>query len=109
MSIDELADLPLPEGGITVTYTSPGGIAVRPFADGYLAMRVCLGHVHHSADGLMTELETGRDPVPWRSAEVRDAAVGELRRRARTVEAEDRFVLARMVEHVLATPYYENN
>lgn len=108
MSITELADRPPPEnGGVTITYTSPGGIAVKPFADGYLAMRVCLGHTHHAEDGLMTELETGREPVPWQNSDVRNEAIAALRQRAKATEADERSALARLVEHVLATPYYD--
>lgn len=107
MSITELANRPPPENGITIAYTSPGGIAVKPFADGYLAMRVCLGHIHHVEDGLMAELCGSREPVPWQNAAVRDEAVEMLRWRARKADGDERSELARLVTHVMATPYYE--
>ena len=108
MSMRELEERSLPApGGVTVTYTSPGGIAVRPYADGYLAMRVCLGHVDHAEDGLVGEVERGREPVPWQDRAVRDEAIAELRRRARKSEGDQRSALIKLVEHVRNTPYYE--
>lgn len=98
---------PVP-GGITVTYVSPGGVACRPFAEGYLTMRVCLGHVYHVEDGLEAEVALGCEPVPWASHKVREEAIAELRRRASGAEGEDRPTLVRLLEHVKRTPYYED-
>jgi len=95
-------------GGITVIYTSPGGIAVRLYADGYLTMRVCLGHVGHAEDGLMTEVVQKREPVPWKDHTVRDNAMVELRRRARKADGDDRSALVKVLEHVRFTPYYDD-
>lgn len=108
MSMCELEKAPLPPpDGITVTYVSPGGVACRPFAEGYLTMRVCLGHIHHPDDGLEAEMEYGREPVPWISAATRNDAIAELRRRAKKAEGDNRSKLIRLLEHVRQTPYYE--
>jgi len=109
MSVTELANRQPPENGITIAYTSPGGIAVKPFADGYLAMRVCLGHIHHLEDGLLAELRGSREPVPWQNATVREEAIETLRRRARRADDGERSALARLIEHVQRTPYYEDD
>lgn len=107
MSIRDLQELPPPPPDrVTVVYTSPGGIAVKPFADRYLAMRVCLGHIDHAEDGLMVEV--GREPVPWESEAVREEAIVEIRRRARKAKGEARSALVRLLEHVVGTPYYED-
>lgn len=92
---------------LTVIYVSPGGIAVKPFADGYATMRVCLGHVDHAEDGLAAEVAQGLEPVPWQSEAVRGEAIEGLRRWARKSEGEERSALARLIEHVMRTPYYE--
>ena len=98
---------PDPEG-ITVTYVSPGGVACRPFADGYLTMRVCLGHIQHGEDGLQTEVARRRDPVPWASKKVRKEAIAELGRRVEGAEGVDQAGLVRLLEHVRRTPYYDS-
>lgn len=97
---------PIP-GGVTVSFVSPGGIACRPFASGYVPMRVVLGHVDAEDGGLAAEVALGREPVPWASEAVRGEAIAELRRRARAAEGEDRAGLVRLLEHVRRTPHYE--
>lgn len=104
---DHMEPAPPVPGGVTVTFVSPGGIAVKPFAEGYLTMRVGLGHVEAEDGGLMAEAALGRQPVPWASREVRDEAIAELRRRAKAAEGEERATLVRLLEHVRRTPYYE--
>ncbi len=92
---------------VAVVYVSPGGVAVKPFAEGYATMRVCLGHVDHAEGGLMAEMSRGLEPVPWQNEAVRDEAIEDLRRRARKAEGERRSELVRLIQHVMRTPYYE--
>ena len=42
---------PVP-GGLIVTFVSPGGLALEPFADGYALMRVVAGHLDDAGDPL---------------------------------------------------------
>lgn len=96
---------------VAVIYVTPGGAAVKRFADRYLTMRVCLGHFDHAEDGLAAELRDsggpGWEPVPWESEAVRGEAIEELRRRARVSSGERRSELVRLLEHVRRTPYYD--
>jgi len=91
-----------------VALTTPGGLAVLVFADGGALVRVCLGLVDDAEDGLAVEVRSGAEPTPWSSKSVRDEAIAELRRRTADAEGKERAALARLVEHVLRTPYYEN-
>ena len=108
MPMRDIEGAPPPEpGGVTVTYVSPGGVACMPFADGFLAMRVCLGHVDHAEDGLAAEADGGAEPVPWASRAARDEAEAALRRRAGGAEGDRRESLLRLADHVRGAPYYE--
>ena len=88
---------------LTVMLVTPGGVVTRPFADGHLTMRTCVGHIHDREDGLIAELEAGREPVPWESVEVRDDAIFAVETR---LDVDDP-LRERLLEHVRATPYYE--
>ncbi|MEM7120556.1 MAG: hypothetical protein AAF563_04715 [Pseudomonadota bacterium] len=99
---------PDPRGTFHVVYVAPGGVAVLPFADRYLAVRVVLGHVYDPHDGLAAEVDEGREPVPWESAAVRDEALAALLDRAERAEDAECSDLLRLAEHVRRTPYYED-
>ena len=86
-----------------ICYTSPGGITLRPFADGYLLMRVTLGHIDHAEDGLLAEMKEDREPIPWASQSVREEALGNIKASNR-LDAEIR---DRLVSHILSTPHYD--
>ena len=109
MGMRDFEGNPLPEpGGSTVVFVSPGGVACKPFAEGYLTMRVCLGNPHDVEDGLEVQLDRGWEPIPWETRAVRDDALAELRRRASGAEGDARSRLVRLIEHVRRTPYYES-
>ena len=96
-----------PEPGIperfVIQYVLPGGVALRPFEDGAATMRIGLGHIDSPDDGLLREMETGAEPVPWESLAVRDEATEALRRRTGL----DEDLRQRILLHVARTPYYE--
>lgn len=94
-------------GALTVEFTSPGGLAVRAFADGAALVRVCAGHLD-AEDGLLAEARSGAEPAPWASRRAREEAISELRRRARKAEGGERSGLVQALEHVRRTPFFED-
>ena len=53
------------DGSVHVTLVNSGGVATVKFADGYETMRVALGYLESLADGLIAEMDEGREPVSW--------------------------------------------
>jgi len=88
---------------LSIEYTTPGGTATRTFSDGAATMRVCLGHIHHADDGLLAEMDLGREPIPWESPSTRQAAIEAVGRRGDL----DPELRDRLVRHIRRTPYYE--
>ena len=87
-----------------VTLVSPGGVLTKPFADGsHLTMRVTLGHLF-GEEGVLTEMQERREPVPWENERVRDEALESIQSR---IDIEDD-VRADLLEWVAASPYYED-
>lgn len=86
-----------------VTLVSPGGVLTKPFADGsHLTMRVTLGYLF-GEEGVLTEMQERREPVPWENERVRDEAVESIRTR---IDLEDD-IRADLLEWVGDSPYYE--
>jgi hypothetical protein len=89
-------------------FVTPGGIATERFpgeteADAtYDTARVCLGHVDDPHDGLIVEMETGRERVPWASARVKAEALERVAAMTR-MPADQR---ARLLAHIRATPHF---
>ncbi|WP_227288014.1 hypothetical protein [Boseongicola sp. H5] len=92
------------DGAVHVTIVKAGGVATVKFADGYETMRVALGYLESPADGLIAEMDEGREPVPWQSAQVRDEATFSVETRL-DLDDETR---ARLLEWIAATPYFED-
>lgn len=92
------------DGAVHVTIVRAGGVATVKFADGYETMRVALGYLHDPADGLVAEMDAGREPVPWQSARVRDEATFSVETRL-DLDDETR---GRLLEWIAATPYFED-
>ncbi|WP_299955391.1 hypothetical protein [uncultured Roseobacter sp.] len=92
------------DSAVHVTIVNAGGVATVKFADGYETMRVALGYLESSADGLIAEIDEGREPVPWQSAQVRDEAMEAVERR-QDLDGKTR---ARLLEWIAATPYFED-
>lgn len=91
------------DGPRTLHFTTPGGVSCVMVAGGAtVAMR---RHTAHLAQpwGILDEAERGLAPVPWASAEERDAALDWLA----TAAAVDDAVRDRLRAHVLATPVYD--
>lgn len=87
-----------------VTLVSPGGVLTRPFADGsHLTMRVTLGFLF-GEEGVLTEMQERREPVPWENERVRDEALETIRSR---IDLEED-VRSDLLEWVGASPYYED-
>lgn len=85
---------------VRVTIVRPGGVATV----GDVTCRVATGYIHDPDDGLLDELHSGRDAVPWRSAEARDAAMASVSARGDLTDE----VRARLLRHVRRTPYYRD-
>ena len=92
------------DGAVHVTIVRAGGVATVKFADGYETMRVALGYLHDPGDGLVVEMDEGREPVPWQSARVRDEAAFSVETRL-DLDDETR---ERLLEWIAATPYFED-
>jgi prepilin-type processing-associated H-X9-DG protein len=60
---------------VRVTIVRPGGTATVGYADGHETMRVATGYLHDPHDGLIAEMQAGREPVPWKSEAIRDEAL----------------------------------
>jgi hypothetical protein len=89
-------------------FVTPGGIATERFSDGtpdgadYDAARVCLGHVDDPQDGLLVEMERGRERAPWVSTRVTAEALARVAAMTR-MPADQR---ARLLAHIEATPHF---
>lgn len=87
---------------IITEYTTPGGLATRTFSDGAATMRVCLGHIDNADDGLIAEMDSGREAMPWANLETKLAAIATIMRR--TDLADD--LRERLIQHIRRTPYF---
>lgn len=87
-----------------VTLVSPGGVLMKPFADGsHLTMRVTLGYLF-GEEGVLTEMRERREPVPWENERVRGEALESIRTR---IDLEED-VRADLLEWIGASPFYED-
>jgi hypothetical protein len=108
----------------TLAYVYPGGVLSLATAGGRFLVRCGLDWMHCPQTGLVAELERvsgltvetdpndfsapfhmihGRDPVPWRSCSLRDAALADLRVRPGLGE----LLRGELVRHVRSSPFYE--
>lgn len=85
----------------TIQYVLPGGVANKVFADGATLVRVTLGWIT-TAEGVLTEMQEGKDRVPWAHLAARNTAVEAIKA--------DRFMgedaKAELIGYLEATPYY---
>ena len=92
---------------MTVCLVTPGGVVVKPFADGHLTMRSCLGYLQ-AEDAVLAEMRQAQqgpcEPVPWASGAARDEATASIRDRGDLDEG----TRADLLEWVAATPFYED-
>lgn len=107
-----------------VTYVYPGGVVSLATSGGRFLVRCGLDWLWCDQTGLVAELDRvaglvidpdpydraapfqlihGRDPVPWRSMALRDAALAELETR---LELDDG-LRWELVRHVRSSPFYE--
>lgn len=99
---------------IVTTYTLPGGVGLRPVADGHITCRVTVGHIW-APDGVMAELNGtmegaahfGGDstPVPWVNKATRDQAADEA---ARMPGLNDE-MRAKLAAHIKKSAYFESD
>ena len=89
---------------VRVCIILPCGTVTLPVGDGgTITCRSAVGHLDTPKTGLIDEMRNGREPTPWRSVELRDAALVEIDRREDLDDATRR----RLRAHVLRTPWYE--
>ncbi|MCC5957691.1 MAG: hypothetical protein JJU07_16445 [Natronohydrobacter sp.] len=90
---------------MTVCLVTPGGVVVKPFADGtHLTMRSCLGYLQ-AEDAVLAEMRAGHDPVPWASEAARYEAMASIRERGDLDEG----TRADLLAWVGGTPYYADD
>lgn len=108
----------------TQTYTYPGGVVSLATTGGRFLVRCGVEWLWCPVTGLLAELDRvagltvqagpddyasafqlvrGREPVPWRSRELRDAAVADLGMRTDL----DPRLRDDLVRHVRSSPHYE--
>jgi hypothetical protein len=89
---------------VRVVHVFPSGVASLPLPDGSAAnCRVTVGHLDCPDGGLLHELRSGGERVPWRSLAVREDALASVGARS-DLDAGTRAALAR---HVASTDYFE--
>jgi hypothetical protein len=89
---------------VQVCVVLPSGVATLPFEGGAITCRVTVGHLDAPATGLIAEMDAGGDPVPWRSALVRDEALWSIETRIGL----DEDVRRRLMAHVRRTPWFDD-
>ena len=89
---------------VQVCVVLPSGVATLPFDGGAITGRVTVGHLDAPCTGLIAELDAGCDPVPWRSAGVRDEALWSIETRIGL----DDDVRQRLLDHVRGTPWFDD-
>ena len=108
MSMEKIADGRPTPGRILIAFVSPSGAMAVPVHDGAVACRTfkagCVLHVDAPGDGLIAEMEAGRQPLPWYNAEQRHDALLQIRDHRPDLDDDLRERLAAWIE---ATPWYE--
>ena len=87
---------------VQVCVVLPSGVATLPFDGGAITCRVTVGHLDAPGTGLIEEMTSGAEPVPWRSARVRDEALWSIETRLGV----DEDVRRRLLKWVSASPFY---
>lgn len=107
-----------------VTYVYPGGVISLATAGGRFLVRCGTDWLWCAQTGLIAELDRvagltvdqdpadyvapfqlirGKDPIPWRSCHIRDAAASDLEARADL----DARLKQELVRHIRLSPFYE--
>lgn len=87
---------------VRVTIVRPGGTATLTYADGHETMRVATGYLHDPNDGLVAEMDAGREPTPWQSKAVRDDATWSVETR---LDLDDG-TRERLLDWIAGTPFF---
>ena len=107
--IEKIAAGRPPIGAISISFVTPGGVLALPTKDGAYVCRThldgCVIHLDAADDGLIAELVTGSEPIPWRNKKQRDAALDQIMNERADLDEDLR---ERLVAHVEATPWYDN-
>lgn len=88
---------------VQTCYVLPSGVATLPFEGGAITCRVTLGHINTPDTGLLEEMQSKAEPVPWRNAEIRDEAIAAIETRNDLGEE----MRAKLLTHIRQTPWYE--
>lgn len=88
---------------VQVCFVLPSGVATLPFDGGAITCRVTIGHINAPDTGLLEEMRSKAEPVPWRDAEVRDEAISLIK----TKSGLGADVKQQLLNHVRNTPWYE--
>ncbi|MGH1412840.1 MAG: hypothetical protein ACRBB0_05075 [Pelagimonas sp.] len=88
---------------VQTCYVLPSGVATLPFEGGAITCRVTLGHINAPDTGLLEEMQSKAEPVPWRDTQTRDEAIVAIE--ARNDLGED--MRAKLLNHIRQTPWYE--
>lgn len=88
---------------IKICCVLPSGVATLPFEGGTITCRVTLGHINAPDTGLLAEMQTMAEPVPWRNTEIREQAISEIRAKGDL----DEKLREKLLVHILQTAWYE--
>ncbi len=88
---------------VQICFVLPSGVATLPFEGGTITCRVTLGHINAPDTGLLEEMQTKAEPVPWRNTETRNEAIGIIETRGDL----DKDLQAKLLSHIRQTAWYE--
>lgn len=88
---------------VQVCYVLPSGVATLPYDGGTITCRVTLGHINAPDTGIIEEMQTKAEPVPWQSVETRDAALSTIEARGDL----DGNMREKLLAHIRQTAWYE--
>lgn len=88
---------------VQICFVLPSGVATLPFEGGTITCRVTLGHINAPGTGLLEEILTMAEPVPWRNAATRNEAIGIIETRGDL----DKELRAKLLSHIRQTAWYE--
>lgn len=106
--MERIADGRPPTGAFSISFVNPSGVLALPTAEGAYTVRTyiegCVLHVDAPDDGLIAEMQSGREPIPWKNAEQREAALRQIRDDRPDLSDE---VRDRLREWVGRSPWYD--
>ncbi|MXQ07889.1 hypothetical protein GQ651_08525 [Alphaproteobacteria bacterium GH1-50] len=107
--MQRIADGRPPTGAFSISFVNPSGVLALPTAEGAYTVRTfiegCVLHVDAPDDGLIAEMQSGREPIPWKNAEQREAALRQIREERPDLPDDIR---SRLADWIKTSGWYES-